>query len=313
MTPILSTTGGGSVRGFGRRRPEPSGPSGPSGPPSNGSFTNDDVTSLTVARTRLNWTNADAAANVYLYRDSVFVSDLGVNATNSGYQTGTLNTSYLYEVSAYKNGIESAKYNMGGAKTLAAYPTVLNGNYGFILLSTGTHSPPSTWNNSNNEVHCVAGGSSGADGDASGAAGGRGGGIVVGYDVTWSGAVAVVVGAGGDPGANSSMAVTPSLTAYYNGSGTGGWVASGGLGGNANGTAGGGGGGAAVHGEGGTNGANAVSPNGGAGGEAYGGAGGGTEHYGFAGWGRGGGGGGGGSNSPGGAGANGTVEVTWGG
>ena len=122
MTPILSTTGGGSVRGFGRRRPVPSGPSGPSGPPSGGTFTNDDVISLTAARTRLNWTNADATANVYLYRDSVFVSDLGVNATNSGYQTGLINTSYQYEVSAYKNGIESAKYNMGGAKTLAAYP-----------------------------------------------------------------------------------------------------------------------------------------------------------------------------------------------
>ena len=209
MTPILSTTGGGSVRGFGRRRPVPSGPSGPSGPPSNGSFTGDAVTSLTTSNTTLNWTNADAAANVYLYKDSVFVSNLGVNATSTT-QTGTLNTSYLYEVSAYKNGIESAKYNMGGAKTLAAYPSQSTSEYisSGINVPAGNISPPSTWNNNNNTVWVVACGQ-----DGQGADGGQGGGSTTKYNVTWNGAVAVVISTNFDN--TTSFATTPSLLASY--------------------------------------------------------------------------------------------------
>ena len=303
MTPILSTTGGGSVRGFGRRRPVPSGPSGPSGPPSGGSFTSDDVTSLTTSRTRFTWTNADAEANVYLYRDSVFVSDLGVNATNSGFQSGVLATSYLYEVSAYKNGIESAKYNMGGAKTLAAYPTQV------IYIPAGSTSPPSTWNNANNFIIVYGPGERGENGPGQGGAAGK---AKQSYNLTWSGAVAVVVGAPRAYGADETTSSIATSPAVLSSDGT-----LGGAGGAAGASSGGGGGGVNS----GTDGSAGVGSTGGAGGMAgYGGAGGDNGSNGqdssgpttFDGLGRNGGGGGGGSGGTGGAGGPGGAYCFWG-
>ena len=303
MTPILSTTGGGSVRGFGRRRPVPSGPSGPSGPPSGGSFTSDDVTSLTTSRTRFTWTNADAEANVYLYRDSVFVSDLGVNATNSGFQSGVLATSYLYEVSAYKNGIESAKYNMGGAKTLAAYPTTIT------YIPPGNTSPPSTWNNSNNTIIMYGPGEAGENGPGRGGTAGK---ARTHYNLTWNSAVAVVNGAArayGDAETHSTMATSPAISSSGGDPG--------GDGGDAGADSGGGGGGVSS----GTNGSAGVGSTGGAGGmNGWGGRGGdngsnGADSYapiGFDGLGRSGGGGGGGRGGNGGAGGPGGAYTFWG-
>ena len=291
MTPILSTTGGGSVRGFGRRRPEPSGPSGPSGPPSNGSGTNNYVTSLTTSQMTLNWTNADAAANVYLYTDSVFVSDLGVNATSTT-QGGVLNTQYTFELSAYKNGIESAKYNMGGPKTFAGVPNT------FIFVPAGNVSPPTTWNNNDNTIYCYGPGEAG---DGAAGRGGAAGSMGDRVNTTWSGAVAVVHGAArayGDAPTVSSIATSPACTSVGG--------ASGGQGGYASGTAGGGGGGD------GEQGGNASGDTGGAGGGSQGGKGGDVGQVGASGF-RGGGGGGGGEARNGGAGGTGGTYVIWGG
>ena len=127
MTPILSTTGGGSVRGFGRRRPVPSGPSGPSGPPTAVSAT------ATVEGLDLAWTNGDAAAQTRIYNGATLLATANAAATTYSVTGLSGATAYTLTVKHFKNSVESAGSNFNSTTTSLAAPNSLS------ISSTGVY------------------------------------------------------------------------------------------------------------------------------------------------------------------------------
>ena len=127
MTPILSTTGGGSVRGFGRRRPVPSGPSGPSGQPSAVSATAvGTVNDASNGRLNLVWTNGDATAQTRIYNGATLLATADAAATTYSLTTLSANTAYTLTVKHLKAGVESAGSNFSAATTFRYYGNVIS-------------------------------------------------------------------------------------------------------------------------------------------------------------------------------------------
>ena len=119
MTPILSTTGGGSVRGFGRRRPVPSGPSGPSGQPSAVSATAvGTVANASDGRLNLVWSNnGDAASVTRIYNGATLLFTSLANATTYSVTGLNANTSYTLTVKHFLGSIESAGSSFSATTT----------------------------------------------------------------------------------------------------------------------------------------------------------------------------------------------------
>ena len=166
MTPILSTTGGGSVRGFGRRRPVPSGPSGPSGQPSAVSATAvGTVNDASNGRLNLVWTNGDAAAQTRIYNGGTLLATENAGTTTKSLTTLNANTAYTLTVKHFKDSIESAGANFSQATTyqyngsvnstscagdnnLDLYSNVANGNGGTSsqLTTAGSYTCVTNYN-----------------------------------------------------------------------------------------------------------------------------------------------------------------------
>ena len=146
MTPILSTTGGGSVRGFGRRRPVPSGPSGPSGPPTAVSATPvGTVENASNGKLNLTWTNTDATAQTRIYNGATLLATENAGTTTKSLTTLNANTAYTLTVKHYKDSIESAGSNFSQATTFryvgdvisTAQGTYDSTNAGYSWTGTG--------------------------------------------------------------------------------------------------------------------------------------------------------------------------------
>ena len=222
MTPLLSSFGGGSARGFGRGRTAVLGPGLP-------------VTSLSATpgstSVQLSWTNTDATAQIRVYRGASLVTTL--SAASTTYTNTGLSpiTSYSFTVKYFKDAIE------GSASNTATTTTLPQGQQLYDTAGTYTFTVPAGVTSVS--VCCIgAGGGASVPADA-GTYGGGGGALAYknNVSVTPLATYSVVVGLGnygvsGGASTITAMNVSAPGGQYGNSGGAGGTGWSGDGGGN---------------------------------------------------------------------------------
>ena len=220
MTPLLSSFGGGSARGFGRGRTAVLGPGLP-------------VTSLSATpgstSVQLSWTNTDATAQIRVYRGASLVTTL--SAASTTYTNTGLSpiTSYSFTVKYFKDAIE------GSASNTATTTTLPQGQQLYDTAGTYTFTVPAGVTSVS--VCCIgAGGGASVPADA-GTYGGGGGALAYknNVSVTPLATYSVVVGLGnygvsGGASTITAMNVSAPGGQYGNSGGAGGtgWSGEGG-------------------------------------------------------------------------------------
>ena len=109
MSPILSSFGGGSSRGFGRGGAR----LGPTTVPTSLALT---ATGTTVS---LTWTNTDNTSQIRVYRGASLVTTLSAASTSYTNTGLSANTSYSFTVKYFKDAIEGSASNTASITTLA--------------------------------------------------------------------------------------------------------------------------------------------------------------------------------------------------